>query len=134
MKVDGSCHCGAIRYEAEVNPDTSIICHCTDCQTISGAPYRANVAASTRSLQMTGEPKIYRKRGDSGDEVRTAFCEACGTAIYSGKGEAPKFVFLRLGAIKQRADLPPKAQGFCSSMLPWAKDISAIPDVSSKPK
>jgi hypothetical protein len=134
MIVDGSCHCGAIRYQADVNPDTSIICHCTDCQTISGAPFRVNVAASTRTLQVTGEPKTYTKRGDSGAEVTTAFCGTCGAALYSGKGEAPKFVFLRLGAIRQRADLPPKAQGFCTSAMPWAMDITGIPQVSSKPR
>ena len=43
MKIDGACHCGRISYEAEVNPDLVVICHCTDCQTSSGAPYRANV-------------------------------------------------------------------------------------------
>ena len=39
MKIEGSCHCGKISYEAEINPEYVIICHCTDCQTISGAPY-----------------------------------------------------------------------------------------------
>ena len=49
MKIDGGCHCGAIRFEAEVNPRRTIICHCTDCQTISGAPYRVNVVARRRN-------------------------------------------------------------------------------------
>ena len=32
MKVDGVCHCGTIRYEAEVDPAKVVICHCTDCR------------------------------------------------------------------------------------------------------
>ena len=32
MKIDGGCHCGAITYEAEVDPEKTSICHCTDCQ------------------------------------------------------------------------------------------------------
>ena len=32
MRIDGGCHCGHITYEAEINPDDVIICHCTDCQ------------------------------------------------------------------------------------------------------
>jgi len=28
MKVDGQCHCGAIVYEAEVEPGTVGLCHC----------------------------------------------------------------------------------------------------------
>ncbi len=49
MKLDGGCHCGTIRYTARIDPDTVVICHCTDCQTISGAPYRANVPVTQRA-------------------------------------------------------------------------------------
>ena len=28
MKIDGKCHCGNVTYEAEVNPDFVVICHC----------------------------------------------------------------------------------------------------------
>ena len=31
MKVTGSCHCGRIDYEAEVDPTTVRVCHCTHC-------------------------------------------------------------------------------------------------------
>ena len=36
MKVTGSCHCGQITYEAEVDPETVRVCHCTDCQKLTG--------------------------------------------------------------------------------------------------
>jgi hypothetical protein len=126
MHIDGACHCGRIAYEAEIDPDNVIICHCTDCQTISGGPYRVNVPVLIDKIRLRGEPKTYAKRGDSGDEVTTAFCPDCGAALYSSKGEKPAFLFLRIGAVKQRAELPPKAQGFCRSAMPWAMDISAV--------
>ena len=31
MKIEGACHCGYITYEADIDPDTTSICHCTDC-------------------------------------------------------------------------------------------------------
>jgi hypothetical protein len=34
---------------------------------------------------------------------------------------------LRLGAVKQFAQLNPKSQGWCRSALPWATDIGHIP-------
>ena len=40
MKVDGNCHCGAITFEAEADPEAVYVCHCTDCQSISGSPFR----------------------------------------------------------------------------------------------
>lgn len=36
MIVHGRCHCGAIAYEAEVEPGNVNICHCRDCQTLTG--------------------------------------------------------------------------------------------------
>ena len=76
---------------------------------------------------MTGSPKTYLKVGGSGEQVVTAFCGDCGTALYSCKGEAPAFVFVRVGSVNQRAALIPEAQGFTTSAMPWAKDISLIP-------
>ena len=40
MKIDGACHCGYITYEAESDPEKVMICHCTDCQTLSGSAFR----------------------------------------------------------------------------------------------
>ncbi len=127
LRINGACHCGEIVYEARVDPGRTIICHCTDCQTMSGAPYRVNVPAATSELKITGTPRIYEKTGGSGEAVRTAFCGTCGAALYSCKGETPAFVFLRTGAIRQRAQLAPKGQGFCGSAMPWAADLTAIP-------
>jgi hypothetical protein len=43
MNIDGGCHCGFITYEAEVDPEGTTICHCTDCQTMSGSAFRTVV-------------------------------------------------------------------------------------------
>jgi len=45
MHIEGGCHCGQLKYEAEINPDDVRICHCTDCQTLTGSVYRVTVAA-----------------------------------------------------------------------------------------
>ncbi len=129
MKIDGGCHCGAISYDAEINPDKVIICHCTDCQTISGAPYRVNVPVSLSKFDLRGVPREYVKTGDSGDQVATTFCGNCGAALYSYKGDKPLFVFLRLGSVRQRAELRPRLQGFCRSAMPWVMDISGVPRI-----
>ncbi len=38
MRIDGQCHCGHIAYEAEIDPDRVSICHCRDCQQMTGPP------------------------------------------------------------------------------------------------
>ena len=124
--IDGKCHCGAIAYEALIDPRRVILCHCADCQTISGAPYRANVPVLDENFTLHGTPTLYRKRGGSGAEIDLAFCGTCGTALFSRRAEGAVSVNLRLGSVRQRADLPPSAQGFCGSGMPWAMDIRDV--------
>jgi len=59
MKIEGACHCGNIAYQAEVDPNAIGICHCTDCQTLTGSAYRANIPATADSfVLLKGQPKI----------------------------------------------------------------------------
>lgn len=127
MKVDGSCHCGSITYKADIDPGQVVICHCTDCQTFSSAPYRVSVfGVPAENFRMQGSPKTYIKIGGSGRKVHVAFCRDCGTALYSTKNNAEGPFNLRIGAIKQRGELIPKMQGFCGSGMPWATNIDGI--------
>ena len=89
MKIEGSCHCGKIGYEAEINPEYVIICHCTDCQTVSGGPYRANVPVKIENFKLRGQPKTYVKTADSGNKMALSFCADCGSALYSSVLEKP---------------------------------------------
>ena len=70
MHIDGGCHCGYIKYEAEVDPNAVRICHCTDCQTLTGSAYRVTVAAPSETFKLTGgNPKIYVKIAESGNHL-----------------------------------------------------------------
>jgi hypothetical protein len=124
MKVDGRCHCGQIRYEAQIDPGTVSVCHCTDCQTLTGTAYRVSVPASAPNLAfLSGTPKVYVKTAESGNRRAQGFCADCGTPLYSADAQDPQVYFLRVGTLSQRADLPPTRQIWCQSALPWASDI-----------
>jgi hypothetical protein len=128
MKVEGSCHCGAIAYEATVDPQRASLCHCGDCQTLSGAPFRASVPASADAFRLLrGQPKRYVKTADSGTQRVQAFCADCGTPIYACAPDNPTQFNLRLGALRQRALIPPLQQRWCCSALPWSSNIEDLP-------
>lgn len=126
MKIDGACHCGAIRYEAEIDPAETGLCHCNDCQTLSGGPWRASVRVRADRLELTGEPRIYLKTAASGATREQAFCGICGSGVYAVTPGSDVYS-LRLGAVRQRAELVPQFQIWCDSALPWSSDLSAIP-------
>jgi len=132
MKIDGGCHCGRIRFHADVDPSSVAICHCTDCQTLSGAPYRAVVPADAENFDISGDVRIYIKTADSGARRAQAFCPDCGSSIYASDADDPSLYSIRLGAIRQRNALgTPKRQIWCDSALPWVTDLRSI---SARPR
>ncbi len=134
MKIDGACHCGAIRFEAEIDPERVLICHCSDCQILSGSAFRTVVVASESKFRLVaGTPKIYIKIGGSGNKREQAFCENCGSPIYAAPvGAGPRDLGIRLGTVKQRDSLIPKKQIWCSASQQWLSDIDSIPGVDKQ--
>ena len=129
MKIDGRCHCGLVTYSAEVTPETATICHCTDCQTLSGTAFRTSVVAQQKTFQLlSGELKTYVKVGDSGIRRAQTFCPTCGSPTYSSSADDQTSGYnIRIGTIRQRNHLLPRAQIWCRSAQPWVSDLRAIP-------
>ena len=124
MKVDGSCHCGRIRYEAEIDPAMVMICHCTDCQTLSGSAFRTVAPAPREGFRiLRGSPKIYMKTAESGNRRQQAFCGDCGTPIYSAAERDTPVYSLRVGTARQREALKPKDQAWRRSALKWLPEF-----------
>lgn len=126
MHVNGSCHCGKITYEAEVDPNAVSICHCTDCQTLSGTAFRTVVSAKREDLKVTGEPRIYIKTAESGNKRAQAFCPDCGTPLWATTPTDQQTFGLRVGAIRQRDQLVPKRQAWARSAQGWLSQLGSI--------
>ena len=129
MKIDGQCHCGFIQYEAEIDPQDVEVCHCKDCQVLSGSPFRVVVPAPAENFKMLGgQPKIYTKTAANGALRNQAFCPACGTPIYgcAASGEI-KMYGIRAGTIRQRDQLVPRHQYWTESAVPWIDSLPNIP-------
>jgi hypothetical protein len=129
MHIDGQCHCGFVTYEAEIDPAAVVICHCTDCQRLTGSPYRVTVRVPQADLTLTGkQPKVYTKIAESGRARLLHFCPECGTPLFSsGTGEAAATWGVRWGSINQRASLKPARQIWCSSATDWFGETAALP-------
>jgi hypothetical protein len=127
MLIDGKCHCGRISFAAEIDPAAVGICHCTDCQTMSGSAFRVIVPAPAEGFRLiSGEPKKYVKTAESGRRRVQAFCADCGTPIYSAAEENSPVFVLRAGAIRQKGELRPSKQSWCRSAVPWVTELGGI--------
>jgi hypothetical protein len=128
MYIDGQCHCGRVTYQADIDPERVSICHCTDCQQLTGSPYRVTVICSKDQIRMTGQaPKIYARIGDNGLTRFQHFCGECGSPLFtSGEGASDDWG-IRWGSIRQRDRLKPMRQIWCRSAAAWVNDIGELP-------
>ena len=134
MKFDGGCHCGKITFEAEADPEGARICHCTDCQQLSGSAFRTVIPTVEDGFTLlTGEPKVYVKIAESGRRRAQAFCADCGAHIYAASAEdGPKVYAIRVGTLRQRDEIVPRSQIWSRSALPWLGELETIRKVEKQ--
>jgi hypothetical protein len=134
MKIKGSCVCGNIAYEAEVDADDVSLCNCTDCQKFSGSAFRVGVLTDdSRFTLLRGTLKEYVKTAESGGRRVQAFCPECGTHLYStSERDGPKVLRLRTSTANQRDLLVPRKQGWMRSAQKWLPDLPKLPGVEKQ--
>ena len=88
MKLEGSCHCQAVRFSLEsAQPYPFMRCYCSICRkTAGGGGYAINVMGRYETLVVDGREalSIYRPRQEDGSESdhRRHFCRHCGYRLY----------------------------------------------------
>ena len=134
MRVEGRCHCGNIRFHSDIIPEEVEICHCTDCQALSGSAFHTIVPAVDGSFQVThGELKRYTKTADDGAQRVQSFCPECGSPICSSPPEDVTGVTrIRVGVLEQRSQLTPRVQYWTRSAQPWTQAISTMKRIDTE--
>ena len=124
----GGCHCGAIRYEAKIDPRRVGLCHCTDCQIFGSSAFRVAVQVSSDDFTLRrGTPTEYTKTAESGTRRLMVFCSTCGTHVYgTTEGDGPKMYSLRVGTMAQASALRPVARVWCRSSPAWMDDFDSL--------
>jgi hypothetical protein len=126
MQITGQCHCGQISFQALVDPERVIACHCADCQKFSGAPFRTTIPVPAQDITFKGAPRQYVKVADSGTRRAQGFCPNCGTNLYACDPDQATVFNIRMGCVNERSLLPPKVQFWtCSAML-WLPDLPGV--------
>ena len=94
-QIQGGCHCGAVRFEAEADTSSTMVCNCSHCQ-IKGVI----LAFVPRELfRITkGEDRLTEYRFNK-QVIAHLFCQVCGVQPF-GLGEGSNGV--KMAAINMR--------------------------------
>ena len=116
MKLEGSCHCGAVRFTVDsATPYPYMRCYCTICRkTAGGGGYAINLGADSDSLKIEGEENlsVYRVASkaheDGMRQGRRNFCKICGSALWVYDPRWPELVHPFASAIDSALPLSPE--------------------------
>ncbi len=146
VKLEGSCHCGAVRFSAESKaPMPFSRCYCTICRkTSGGGGYTINLLADARTLKIDGEEHItvYRsKENDRGayeDDglgfSRRHFCARCGSALWVHNPKWPDFLHPFASAIDTDLPKPPEIQSIMTAHAVNWVDLPVGPRFENYPE
>ena len=132
MQLEGSCHCGAVRFSLEsAHPYPYQRCYCSICRkTQGGGGYAVNLGGNAESLQVTGREHITLYHAlmaaeDGGMEPSSAerhFCSRCGSGLWLFSPEWPEMVHPFASAIDTPLPVPPEyAHMMLDSRAPWVE-------------
>ena len=114
MHLQGSCHCGAVRFTVEAHqPYPFMRCYCSICRkTAGGGGYAISLGADHASLRVEGEEhlSIYRARLENGEASsgQRHFCRHCGSALWLYDPTWPELVHPHASAIDTPLPAPPE--------------------------
>ncbi|OWT54223.1 GFA family protein [Candidimonas nitroreducens] len=119
MQLQGSCHCGAVRFSLESStPYPYQRCYCSICRkTQGGGGYAINLGGDARSMKVTGKDHIsiyhakIKNPGQARAHTSTAerhFCKRCGSALWLYSPEWPELIHPFASAIDTPLPTPPE--------------------------
>lgn len=114
MLLEGSCHCGAVRFRVESrHPTPYMNCYCSICRkTRGGGGYGINISGDHDTLSVQGEENItiYRARLESGETSpgERHFCRICGAGLWAWDPRWPELTHPCASAIDSELPMAPE--------------------------
>ena len=96
-----------------------IVCHCRDCQKLTGSAFAALVAVPKATLVFQGELKTFTATADSGRPIGRQFCPECGSSICELSASRPQLLILN--TLDDPATVTPIREIYCDRALPWVQ-------------
>ena len=127
--IQGSCLCGANRFELNGELRDARYCHCENCRKFSGTSPAAWAMADSASLELQPGPL---GRYNSGQGIRN-FCTQCGSAILFESIDYPEIVAIPLGVI-DRGNIPAPVMHLWAGSEPgWCTLSDDLPSYEQGP-
>ena len=115
--IKGSCLCGKVRYEYDGTIEEIAMCHCSQCRQAQGGAFATNCPIDSQKLKISG--KEFIKEFESNENKVRAFCQNCGSPLYSARKDLSSVKRIRVGTIETPFSCEHKYHIFSDSKASW---------------
>ena len=116
----GGCECEKVRYQLTSDPVTVYACHCTDCQTATGASFALSMYVARDAIKLLrGEPQLREFNLSDGRERRAFACAECGASLWGERRNLPELLNLQPGTLDDTSWFRPVGHIWTRSAQPW---------------
>ncbi len=131
MPITGGCHCGKVRYQADGDPLTHALCHCSDCRRHAGAPMVGWTMYPIAAVKVTqGATKTY----ESSAHGRRQFCPDCGTGLfYTNAVILPGIIDIQSATYDDPDAVPPRVHIQVAERIGWMERAHELPKFERYP-
>lgn len=130
----GGCLCGNIRYRVTAQPKASVLCHCRDCQYISGGgPTPVIIISAEQLVIIRGVPLEFGSKSDSGSLVTRSFCGNCGSPLFVYNDNYPELRAVKAGSLDIPGIFEPGLSIWTGSAQRWMHLDGGVPQFPKNP-
>jgi hypothetical protein len=131
--LNGSCLCGAVRYEVTGEPKRFYHCHCSRCRKATGTGHASNLFLQPGSLRwLSGDEQVREFKVPEALRFGNNFCTTCGSRL-PRQAQDQDFVVIPAGSLDVAAPIRPQARIFCESRTSWSCSDDTIPAYAKLP-
>jgi hypothetical protein len=130
----GKCLCGGVQYSCSAEPLFAGNCHCKDCQRTSGSAFVPAMMFAQGAVEVSGTPKYFKSKADSGRTIERGFCPECGSQLFTLLEVMPGVIGIRAGTLDDSAGFSPKLDFHIASAAPWDHMDPKLPKMPGSPR
>ena len=119
----GSCLCGAVRFEVQGDFERFYLCHCSRCRKDTGSAHAANLFGPAVALTWLAGQQNVTTYTVPGARHAKAFCATCGSAMPRPMGAG--FV-VPAGSLDSALVMRPTAHIFVASRAAWDHELETV--------
>lgn len=125
-----SCLCGGITFRIAGELAPIQVCHCVQCRKAQGTVFATNTPVARSAFQLDSGAELLTEYESSPGKKR-AFCQRCGSPIYSRRDDVPEVLRIRAGLINEPLAVRPAAHFYVAGKANWWEIHDDLPQFAA---